>query len=325
MQRRLPPLENIQAFIEAARGPNFRAAAERCAISPAAFSRRLQALAAQFDRVLFERTPDGLQLTEAGARCLRELEPAYLELRRAARAAVGDDLEQTEVRLSLSHSLAVGWLIPRLGGLRDVAPDIQLSFDTIRDDSALRRGAVDLAICFSDTDVSGLSSRSLINVSGAPVASPQVAARFRANPDLSAFPRLAVSVPVNIWDWWTDQAGLTRLSATTRFDVMQAAYEAATQGMGVVLGALPTVQPYLDDGRLVELGLPWLKYPGEYRLAATSGGRRRRAVAQVWSWLESQAANTPAAYLPKASRSRSDSLYPASAPRASAKAAVSST
>lgn len=320
MQRRLPPLENIQAFIEAARGPNFRAAAERCAISPAAFSRRLQALAAQFDRVLFERTPDGLQLTEAGARCLRELEPAYLELRRAARAAVGDDLEQTEVRLSLSHSLAVGWLIPRLGGLSD----IRLSFDTIRDASALRRGAVDLAICFSDTDFSGLSSRSLITVSGTPVASPQVAARFRANPDLSAFPRLAVSVPLNIWDWWTDQAGLTRLAATTRFDVMQAAYEAAAQGMGVVLGALPTVQPYLDDGRLVELGLPWLKYPGEYRLAATSAGRRRRSVAAVWSWLEGQAANTPATYFAKASRSRSDSLYPAIAARSSARAAAPS-
>lgn len=322
--QRLPPLENIQAFIEAAHGPNFRAAAERCAISPAAFSRRLQALALQFDRVLFERAPDGLRLTEAGARCLRELEPAYLELRRAARAAVGDDVEQSEVRLSLSHSLAVGWLIPRLGDLSTVAPDIRLSFDTIRDDSALRRGAVDLAVCFSDTDFSGLSSRSLITVSGTPVASPEVAARFRANPDLSTFPRLAVSVPVNIWDWWTDQAGMTRLAATTRFDVMQAAYEAAAQGMGVVLGALPTVQPYLDDGRLVELGLPWLKYPGEYRLAATSAGRRRRSVAAVWSWLEAQAANTPTAYFANASRSRSDSLYPAMAARSSATASAPS-
>ncbi|CAN5391549.1 LysR substrate-binding domain-containing protein [soil metagenome] len=313
MHRRLPPLENIQAFIEAARGPNFRAAAERCAISPAAFSRRLQALASRFDRVLFERTADGLRLTEAGARCLRELEPAYQELRRAARAAVGDDVEQTDVRLSLSHSLAVGWLIPRLGDFNDAAPDIRLSFDTIRDGSSLRRGTVDLALCFSDTDFSGLSSRALITVSGTPVASPEVAARFRTNPDLSAFPRLAVSVPVNIWDWWTDQAGLTRLAATTRFDVTQAAYEAAAQGIGIVLGALPTVQPYLDDGRLVELGLPWLKYPGEYRLAATRAGRRRRPVAAVWSWLETQAANTPTAYFPKASRSRSDNLYPATA------------
>ena len=325
MHRRLPPLENIQAFIEAARGPNFRAAAARCAISPAAFSRRLQALASQFDRTLFERTGDGLRLTEAGARCLRELEPAYLELRRAARAAVGDEFEQTDVRLSLSHSLAVGWLIPRLADLSETEPDVRLSFDTVRDDSSLRRGTVDLAICFSDTDLSGLSSQPLIGVSGTPVASPEVAAEFRSTPDLWAFPRLAVSVPLNVWDWWTDQAGLERLAATTQFDVMQAAYEAASQGMGIVLGALPTVQPYLDDGRLVELGLPWLKYPGEYRLAATSAGRRRRPVAAVWSWLESQAADTPQAYVAKASRNRSASLYPAVATRSSAMAVAPST
>jgi len=325
MHRRLPPLENIQAFIEAARGPNFRAAAERCAISPAAFSRRLQALANQLDRPLFERTADGLRLTEAGTRCLRELEPAYLELRRAARAAVGDEVEQTEVRLSLSHSLAVGWLIPRLGDLHEAAPDIRLSFDTVRDDSALRRGTVDLALCFSDSDFSGLTSRPLIEVSGTPIASPEVAAQFHANPDLSAFPRLAVSVPSDIWGWWADQAGHPRLPATTQFDIMQAAYEATAQGMGIVLGALPTVQPYLDDGRLVTLGLPWLKYPGEYRLAATSAGRRRKPVAAVWSWLEGHALQTATTYPAKAWRSRSASRYPAIATRPSAVMATSAT
>lgn len=325
MHRRLPPLENIQAFIEATRGPSFRAAADRCAISPAAFSRRLQALSIQLDRVLFERTGDGLKLTDAGTRCLRELEPAYLELRRAALAAVGEEVEHTHVRLSLSHSLAVGWLIPRLADLAEAEPGIQLSFDTVRDDSGLRRGTVDLAICFSDSDFSGLSSRALIGVSGTPVASPEVAAEFRRNPDLSAFPRLAVSVPLNVWDWWTDQAGLTRLAATTQFDIMQAAYETAAQGMGIVLGALPTVQPYLDDGRLVELGLPWLRYPGEYRLAATSAGRRRRPVAAVWAWLERQARETSPDYVAKASRKRSASRYPAIATRTSAVAVASST
>jgi LysR family transcriptional regulator, glycine cleavage system transcriptional activator len=43
MTRRTPKMEAIEAFIEAARAPNFRTAAERCALSPAAFSRRIQA------------------------------------------------------------------------------------------------------------------------------------------------------------------------------------------------------------------------------------------------------------------------------------------
>ena len=82
MRRRLPPLEQIEAFIEAAEAPSFRVAAERCALSPAAFSRRIQAFSACLGVALFERTPSGARLTAAGRRCLADLKPAYLELRR---------------------------------------------------------------------------------------------------------------------------------------------------------------------------------------------------------------------------------------------------
>lgn len=290
--KRPPPLETIEAFIEAAHSPSFKVAAARCAISPAAFSRRIQALSQRLGVVLFDRTGDGPRLTEAGKRCLDQLEPAYLELLRAAATASGRR-EPLQVRLSLSHSLAVGWLIPRLGGLRDVAPDIELSIDTVRDESALRRGSVDLALCFSDSDLSGLASRRLIGVTGGPLASPSLARRFRDNPDLAVFPRLSVTVPSGLWEWWTEQAQQPFIGATTQFDIMQAAYEAAAQGMGIVLGALPTVEPYLKDGRLVEIGLPWFRYPGQYCLAATTAGRRRRPVATVWNWLEAQARQTP--------------------------------
>ncbi|MEQ7154524.1 LysR family transcriptional regulator [Brevundimonas aurifodinae] len=306
---RPPPLETIEAFIEAAHGPSFKVAAARCAISPAAFSRRIQALSQRLGVDLFDRTGEGLRLTEAGKRCLAQLEPAYLELLRAAATASGRR-ESLQVRLSLSHSLAVGWLIPRLGGLRDVAPDIELSLDTVRDESALRRGSVDLALCFSDSDLSGLASRRLIGVAGGPLASPELARRFRDNPDLAEFPRLSVTVPSGLWEWWTEQAQQPPITATTQFDIMQAAYEAAAQGMGIVLGALPTVEPYLKDGRLVEIGLPWFRYPGQYCLAATPAGRRRRPVATVWSWLEAQARQTPSLRVgvANASLSRSASL-----------------
>src|SRR5215469_18054206 len=99
MRRRMPPLEQIEAFVEAARGPTFRAAAERCALSPAAFSRRIQAFASHLGVVLFERHGAQLRLTEAGRQCLAELEPAYRELRRAA-AAVGSEDNGGRVTIS---------------------------------------------------------------------------------------------------------------------------------------------------------------------------------------------------------------------------------
>lgn len=301
--KRPPPLEVIEAFIEAAHSPSFKVAAARCAISPAAFSRRLQALSESLGVVLFDRTRDGPKLTEAGERCLRQLEPAYLELLRATEAACGTR-EPSDVRLSLSHSLAVGWLIPRLGNLPESAPGVVLSLETVSDDSALRRGTVDLALCFSNSDLTGLASRPLIEVAAGPVASPDLARRFREAPDLAAFARLTVSEPPGLWEWWSAHAHPTPLKATTQFDIMQAAYEAAAQGMGIALGGLPTVQPYLDDGRLVSIGLPWIRYPGHYCLAATNAGRRRRAVAAVWRWLEMQGRQTPPLAIVSANDSR---------------------
>jgi DNA-binding transcriptional LysR family regulator len=102
MRRRLPPLEQIEAFIEAGRARTFREAADRCALSPAAFSRRIQGFSDFIGLKLFERQPGGVRLTEAGRSCLAELEPAYMELRRAAAHVAGDPLAK---RVRLSRSL----------------------------------------------------------------------------------------------------------------------------------------------------------------------------------------------------------------------------
>jgi LysR family glycine cleavage system transcriptional activator len=78
MRRRLPPLDNIEAFVAAAASPSFRVAAESLALSPAAFSRRIQSLSEHVGVKLFERCGSGARLTEAGRRCLELVEPAYL-------------------------------------------------------------------------------------------------------------------------------------------------------------------------------------------------------------------------------------------------------
>jgi DNA-binding transcriptional LysR family regulator len=301
VRRRLPPLEQIEAFIEGARAPSFRAAADACALSPAAFTRRVQALASYVGAPLFERTAGRLQLTEAGRRCLEELEPAYLELRRAAAAVgiCGDGEDgRAVVALSLSHSLAVGWLIPRLEHFEATHPDISLMLRTRRDAIDIRRGDADLGLCFSDVDLAGLASRPLLEVDGTPVASPQLAAAFHADGgDLGRQRLLTVASPqnVNLWDWWAKAAGWSgALKPAVSFDILDAMYQVASEGFGVGMGSSPTVWPYLENGRLVRLGLPAARFPGGvYHLAARPERRRRRAVAAVWRWLEGQAADLP--------------------------------
>ncbi len=297
MRRRLPPLEQIEAFIEAAEQPTFRAAADRCALSPAAFSRRVQAFSAYVGAPLFERAPVGLRLTAAGRQCLVELKPAFLELRRAA-GQVGlraDDESARRITLSLSHSLAVGWLIPRLDRFRAAHPDLELSLRTQRDATDVRSGDADLGICFDDVDVAGLVSEPLLSVGVFPAAAPALVERFRAaGGRLDDHRLLAVSRPGDLWPWWARTTGFEGpLSAAAGFDLLHAMYEIAAQGLGVALAASPTVLPHLRDGRLQPLGLPAARFPGGYRLAATPDRRRRPSVQMVWRWLETEARAMP--------------------------------
>ncbi len=295
MRRRLPPLEQIEAFIAAGRARTFREAAEHCALSPAAFSRRIQAFSDFVGFPLFERCPGGVRLTEAGKTCLDELEPAYAELRRAAAHIANVESHDRRVRLSLSHSLAVGWLIPRLDAFHEAHPGIELSLKTERSAVDVRSGDVDLGICFSDIDLAGLTAQPLLAVTAVPVASPQVAdAMIADGGQLGRRRLLAVSSPPGQWRRWMDQTGvqIEPISIST-FDLLQAMYAAAAEGMGVALASSPTAQPHLQSGRLKPVGLPAVRSVGAYRLAATPERKRRRAVGAVWRWLEAEARATP--------------------------------
>lgn len=297
MRRRLPPLENIEAFIVAASSPSFRAAADALALSPAALTRRIQSLSDHMGIKLFTRHGGGVRLTDAGKTCLEEIEPAYTELLRATTAMQRTREQSRDVKLSLSHSLAVGWLIPRLGRFHAGHPDIELSFKTQRTASCLRRGDVDLAICYSDIDMSGLETEPLLEVSCTPVASPRVAKTYReCGGPLERHRLLGAISPVgNVWPWWSKLTGFEIESdSCLEFDTLHAMYEAASEDMGVAMASSATVRPHLESGRLELLGLPVVRgsVGGRYHLVASAPRKRERRVATVWRWLKAEAAQT---------------------------------
>lgn len=293
MTRRIPRLEVIEAFIEAARAPSFRIAAERCALSPAAFSRRIQAFRTFVGREIFDRRPNGMQLTEAGRECLQALEPTYRAMTRAAlelRVAP----QTGRITISLSHSLAVAWLFPRLERFRARRPNVEVRIHSTRTAEAIRSGEADLGICASDVDIAGLHAEHLLDVHVAPVAQPEVAAEFRAGPgSLSAHRLLGPSHAPGMWPWWAGEVGVNDgpLRASANFDFAYALYEAAAEGWGIAPGMGVTVAPHLRSGRLVSLGLPSVRYPGGYRLVGRSVRHRTPAVAALWNWLVEEASD----------------------------------
>jgi DNA-binding transcriptional LysR family regulator len=286
-------MEVIEAFIEAAGAPNFRIAAERCSLSPAAFSRRIQAFTQFVGREVFERHSGRTRLTEAGQECFAVLEPRYRGMKRAA-LEIGAANSSPRVAISLSHSLAVGWLIPRLDRFRARCADVDVTIMTVRTAEAIRLGDADLGLCAMDVDVSGLHVEHLLDVRVTPVACPRIAREFRAgNGDLAKHSLLGMTRPPDVWSWWSGEVGGNGgapLQANASFDVLHAAYEAAAAGLGIAPGVDVAVQPHLDSGRLVDLGMPWARYPGGYRLVTTSNRMRAPAVRAVWSWLMEETA-----------------------------------
>jgi DNA-binding transcriptional LysR family regulator len=285
MTRRIPRLEVIEAFIEAARAPSFRIAAERCALSPAAFSRRIQAFRQFVGREVFDRTPGGMRLTAAGQECLDTLEPIYRSMTQAA-LELGARRVAEKVTLSCPHSLAVAWLFPRLERFRESHPNIDVAIASTRTAETVRAGDADLGVCAYDVDAAGLHNEHLLDIHVGPVAAPEVARNFRRD-DLN---RQRLFAPVNapdIWNWWARAVGvdLQPEREAETFDMAYALYEAAAAGWGIAAGMSPTVSAHLRSGRLVSLNLPSARHPGGYRLVGRASRMRTPAVAAMWRWL----------------------------------------
>lgn len=294
VRRRLPPVEQIEAFVLAARSPNLRMAAEQLALSPSALTRRIQAFSGYVGHELFERCARGVRLTEAGRKCLEELEPAFLTLREAAMFVGGYGDEECEVKISVSHSLAVSWLYPRLAQFRAEHPKIELVVKIERSAAHVRSGEVDLAICHQGVDVSHLWVEALLDVSVTPVASPQLAAAFRAGECRLEDQNLLVSAQsADSWCQWKQATGYPHaLTPHTTFDLLHGMYEAAAHGLGIALGASPTVRLHLEAGRLEPIGLGIAHFAKGYSLVATASRLRLAHVNSVYQWFLSQGALT---------------------------------
>lgn len=167
MLRQTPPLEAIEAFLTAARAESFRQAAALLALSPSALSRRVQLLEGFVGATLFDRSGARPRLTEAGARYLDEVGPALEDIRRATREL---RCGGTRLRVSASHSLTVGWLMPRLQQLRELGVELDLGIE--QGLGALRDGRADLAICGGEGAPADFRSEILADLEGVAVSAP---------------------------------------------------------------------------------------------------------------------------------------------------------
>lgn len=117
-------LESLRCFDTAATTLNFRAAAARVHLSPAAFSDRLRRLEEALGTELFIRTTRKVELTEAGHRIIplaRDVLSGAERLRVAARGPTNPT--PYELFVGTRYELGLSWLCPALPSLHRSHPE----------------------------------------------------------------------------------------------------------------------------------------------------------------------------------------------------------
>ena len=246
-----PPLTWLRAFEAAARLGSLKDAADELAVAPSTISHHVRDLEARLGEPLFARSGRGVTLTEEGARYFEVLRHAFDLLR----AGIPKSDGVPRLRIGCFPFLANEVLVPRLGELKRALAGVEI---TLRNDTSLEALAaptaaerLDVVIRYGNGRFPGYLSLKLGNVDLVPITALDAAPINRAA-DVLDRPIVRVLGPFDGWKAWSAAHGLPDLPkrVSLETDNYHAAALAVERGVGVCLGILPFMRPWLAAQRV---------------------------------------------------------------------------
>lgn len=145
-----PDWDDLRLFIAAAETGSLRQAADRLKISSSTIVRRIDKLEATLQVRLFDRLPDGVELTVAGAAILSHAKRMEMTSYELLRAVQGTDTNPSGlVRVSITEGLGTYWLAPRLVELQRTNPKLIIDLQCAMESADVLRMEADVAIQFT--------------------------------------------------------------------------------------------------------------------------------------------------------------------------------
>jgi LysR family transcriptional regulator, glycine cleavage system transcriptional activator len=285
--RTLPSLTALRAFAATAEFRSFSQAARVLNVTHAAVAQQVRALEDHLGRSLVQREGRGVSLTSDGEQLAAAMGEGFAALQRGVEALKAGEADRP-VRVTLTASFAVQWLMPRLKDFWERFPDIGLSLHPDSRVVDLHREAMDVAIRYGNGDWPGVESVYLASarlvVAGAPSILGQ---RDTLSP-----------AEMREMDWilsrnWPEQdAFLQRLGldpeGLSRTDISseELALAAARQGLGLVVESVALVEADDAAGRLRIVHESPEKLPAYF--VVTLPGPKRASARAFLKWLRSQ-------------------------------------
>lgn len=299
MSDRLPPLNALRAFEAAARHLSFKAAAKELFVTPGAISQQVKRLEQELDVVLFHRLTRRIVLSDAGRAYFPLVHQAFGQIIEATDNLAPGRHTQT-LTISMFPSLAVRWLVPRLGRFSRCHPDIEVRIRTSGHLVDFAAENVDMAIRHGRGRYPGLQVDLLATWDIWPVCSPRLldgSTPLRGPDDLAGH-TLLHDDEWRDWAAWLDAAGATAVNADRgpKFSDIGLILQAALEDQGVALSSPLLIADDLATERLVVPFGPALASTDAVYVVSPTAMIDVPKIVLFREWLQEEAAQSIAAF-----------------------------
>ena len=266
-------LHDLLAFLEVARERSFTRAAAKLGMSQSSLSRTIRELEARMGVRLLTRTTRSVSPTEAGDRAMTALKPRFDEIE-SELETLGElrDKPAGTIRITTSDHVVDSVLLPKLARLLSEYPEIKIEIvvDYAFTDIVAQR--FDIGVRLGDQVAKDMIAvRIAPDMRMAVVAAPSY---FSKHPppetpeELTRHNAIKLRLPTygGLYAWEFEKEGHkqnARVEGQMTFNTLSQMLQAAVNGIGVAYVAEELAQPYIANGRLVQVLEDWCPtFPG---------------------------------------------------------------
>lgn len=292
---RLPSITALRALEASSRLSSFTKASEELFITQSAVSHQIRYLEELWDFKLFERRGRRL-ITTKECQMIVPVVREFLENMNRVLNEVSNSENRSSIRVSMVQSLAVKWLVPRLGRFNEYYPDATVWIQTSDEIVDFATDDVDMAIRLGHGGWFEYNLDLMLREYVFPVASPDFLNRLgtpEKPEDLLHYPLLyrhSFDICPRWRDWFRD-AGITvkMLPRGSRFPDTSIAVQAAIDHQGIALARSAHVESELQSGRLVKLFNVYSPSPVSYYIVIPKPTAKQPRIEAFRNWLLAEA------------------------------------